>query len=286
MAIEFEGVSKRYGRTQALKEVSLRLEKERIYGLLGENGAGKSTLLNILGGRLPQSEGRVTVDGAPAGSDEAQGKVFIVGESNYFPEDMKVKKAFRAAGAFLPGFESEKALALAGEFGLDMKKRVKALSTGYGSIFRLILGLCSGADYVAFDEPVLGLDARHRDLFYRLLMEGYAARPHTVILSTHLIAEAANLLEEAVILHRGRVVACEPTENLRGALCSVSGPARLMEEFLRDKQVLNRRAVGGLLTACVENDGGPLPPGLERSPLDLQEYFITLMEEKDKEDVG
>ena len=178
MAIEFEGVSKRYGRTQALKEVSLRLEKERIYGLLGENGAGKSTLLNILGGRLPQSEGRVTVDGAPAGSDEAQGKVFIVGESNYFPEDMKVKKAFRAAGAFLPGFESEKAVALAGEFGLDMKKRVKALSTGYGSIFRLILGLCSGADYVAFDEPVLGLDARHRDLFYRLLMESYAARPH------------------------------------------------------------------------------------------------------------
>ena len=286
MAIEFEGVSKRYGRAQALKEVSLRLEKERIYGLLGENGAGKSTLLNILGGRLPQSEGRVTVDGAPAGSDEAQGKVFIVGESDYFPEDMKVKKAFRAAGAFLPGFESEKAAALAGEFGLDMKKRVKALSTGYGSIFRLILGLCSGADYVAFDEPVLGLDARHRDLFYRLLMESYAARPHTVILSTHLIAEAANLLEEAVILHRGRVVACEPTENLRGALCSVSGPARLMEEFLRDKQVLSQRAVGGLRTACIQNDGKPLPPGLERSPLDLQEYFITLMEEKDKEDVG
>ena len=82
------------------------------------------------------------------------------------------------------------------------------------------------------------------------------------------------------------MVACEPTENLRGALCSVSGPARLMEEFLRDKKVLSQRAVGGLRTACIQNDGKPLPPGLERSPLDLQEYFITLMEEKDKEDVG
>ena len=286
MAIEFEGVCRSFGHTRALENISLRLEENTIYGLLGSNGAGKSTLLNILGGRLLPGRGRVTVDGEPAGSDKAQARVFIVGEANLFPEDMKVKKAFRAARVFLPGFEAEKALELAKEFGLDTRKRVKNLSTGYGSIFRLILGLCCGADYVAFDEPVLGLDARHRDLFYRLLMEGYAARPHTIILSTHLIAEAANLLEEAVILHRGHLVQQAPTESLRGAYCSVSGPARLMEEYLKDKRVVSQSAVGGLRTACIQNDGKPLPPGLERSPLDLQEYFITLMEEKDKEDVG
>ena len=94
MAIEFQHISKRFADTRALEDVSLTFEEGKIYGLLGNNGAGKSTLLNILTGRLCPDSGTVAVDGAPADSDAALGKLFLVGEKNLYPDDMKVKRAW------------------------------------------------------------------------------------------------------------------------------------------------------------------------------------------------
>ena len=102
MAIEFQHISKRFADTRALEDVSLTFEEGKIYGLLGNNGAGKSTLLNILSGRLCPDSGTVTVDGAPAGSDAALGKLFLVGEKNLYPDDMKVKRALDTAAVFYP----------------------------------------------------------------------------------------------------------------------------------------------------------------------------------------
>ena len=100
MAIEFQHISKRFADTRALEDVSLTFEEGKIYGLLGNNGAGKSTLLNILTGRLCPDSGTVAVDGAPAGSDAALGKLFLVGEKNLYPDDMKVKRALDTAAVF------------------------------------------------------------------------------------------------------------------------------------------------------------------------------------------
>ena len=174
MAIEFHHATKRFGGVTALEDVSVTFGGDKIYGLLGNNGAGKSTLLNILTGRICPDGGTVTVDGAPVTGDEALGKLFLVGEQNLYPDDMRVKGAFDAAALFYPDFDRARAEDLAEQFGLSVKQKINRLSTGYGSIFRNILGLCVGTPYVLFDEPVLGLDAQHRDLFYRLLLETYA----------------------------------------------------------------------------------------------------------------
>lgn len=179
MAIEFQHISKRFADTRALEDVSLTFEEGKIYGLLGNNGAGKSTLLNILTGRLCPDSGTVTVDGAPAGSDAALGKLFLVGEKNLYPDDMKVKRALDTAAVFYPDFDRSYAESLAKQFELPLNKKINGLSTGYGSIFRLILGLSVNTPYVLFDEPVLGLDAQHRDLFYKLLVQKYAEHPCT-----------------------------------------------------------------------------------------------------------
>lgn len=284
MSIEIRNVSKNYGGVQALQNVNLTLGENKIYGLLGSNGAGKSTLINLITDRQLADAGEILVEGESVrNNDAALGKILAVGEANFFPEDFKVKEAFDTAARFYPGFCRARAEELAGRFGLNTKRKIKALSTGYGSIFRLILGLSTQVPYLFFDEPVLGLDARHRDLFYRLLMEKYAENPCTIVISTHLIAEVANLIEHTVILHKGRVLKDCPSEELRGEAYSVSGPASLVEGYIKGKTVLSMNALGGLRTACLQ--GKPekdLPAGLEYSPLSLQDYFISLMEEEEK----
>lgn len=283
MAIEFQHITKTFGDTRALEDVSLTLEKGKIYGLLGNNGAGKSTLLNILTGRLCPDSGTVTVDGAPAGSDAALSRLFLVGEKNLYPDDMKVKRALDTAALFYPDFDRAYAEDLARQFGLPLNKKINSLSTGYGSIFRIVLGLSVNTPYVLFDEPVLGLDAQHRDLFYKLLVRKYAESPCTMVISTHLIAEVADLIEHTVIIRKGRILQDAPTEALTAACWAVSGPAGLVDGWAAGRNVLTTTALGGLKTVCVRGAvEEELPAGLERRRVGLQEYFISLMEEEDQ----
>ncbi len=283
MAFEIKHVSKSFGHVLALDNVSLTLEENHIYGLLGNNGAGKSTLMNIMTNRLYPTSGSVTVDGAPvADNDAALGKLFLMGEENLFSEDMKVQKAFRTAALFYPGFDMDYANALSNQFGLNSKKKISSLSTGYASIFRLILALSTNAPYLLLDEPVLGLDAQHRDLFYRLLMEKYTQNPCTIILSTHLIAEVENLVEHAIIIRNGRILRDAPCHELLTDAYAVSGPAGAMDAYLAGRKVLSQTGLGGLKTACVQGHADEeLPQGLELSRVNLQDYFISLMDEED-----
>ncbi len=282
--IEIKHVSKAFGPVQALSDVSLRLESPAIYGLLGNNGAGKTTLLNILTSRLHADGGQVLLDGVPmADNDAALSQLFMLGEKNLYPEEMRVRQAFEATACFYPSFDIGRAKALAARFGLNMKSKITALSTGYRSIFRIVLALSVGAPYLLLDEPVLGLDAQHRDLFYKLLIELYAENPCCILLSTHLIQEAAPLIGHAIILHQGRILRDVPAEELLAAAHTVSGPARAVDDYLAGRKAISVSSLGGLKTAYVE---GPrpqaAPPGLETGPADLQGYFIALMEEEGK----
>ena len=283
MAIELKNVSKSFGGVHALSDVSLSFGGGKIYGLLGPNGAGKTTLLNIITNRLYADSGEVTIDGESApGRDRALGKVYMMAEQNLFPDSMKVKGALKITANFIPSFDLELAMELAEKFGLPMNKKVKALSTGYSSIIRLVLALSAGTPYVIFDEPVLGLDAQHRDMFYRLLMEHCGGGGQTVILSTHLIQEAAPLIEHAVIIKGGKILRDASAEELTGAAHTVSGPAGLVDGYIAGRQVLNTTAIGGLKTACVEGEPDVrVPAGLEVSAMGLQDYFISLMNEED-----
>ena len=283
MAIELKNVSKSFGGVHALSDVSLSFGGGKIYGLLGPNGAGKTTLLNIITNRLYADSGEVTIDGESApGRDRALGKVYMMAEQNLFPDSMKVKAALKITADFIPSFDLELAMELAEKFGLPMNKKVKALSTGYSSIIRLVLALSAGTPYVIFDEPVLGLDAQHRDMFYRLLMEHCGGGGQTVILSTHLIQAAAPLIEHAVIIKGGKILRDASAEELTGAAHTVTGPAGLVDGYIAGRQVLNTTAIGGLKTACVEGEpDARVPAGLEVSAMGLQDYFISLMNEED-----
>lgn len=279
MSIVINQVSKNFGPVQALQNVSLTLEEGKIYGLLGRNGAGKSTLLNILTDRIFPNGGSVTLDGAPVhNNDRALSKMYLMSEPSCYPESMKVKDAFRWTQRLYPGFDRDFAWNLAGAFELNVGAKVSKLSTGYTSIFKLIVALSVNVPYVLLDEPVLGLDANHRELFYKTLLARYTEHPFTVVISTHLIEEVASLVEDVVIIHRGQVLKNGPCEGLLRQGYTVSGPRSLVETYIQGKRLLGADCLGGLESAYLLGtpDRAGLPQGLELSGLDLQKLFILM----------
>jgi len=279
--IEVKNVSKSFGTVKALEDVSLKLERNKIYGLLGRNGAGKTTLLNIITNRIFEDNGEVLVDGeSPKDNDSALGKMYMMGEANLYPENMKIKDVFKWTKAFYPDFDQEYAEKAAEMFGLNLKKKTNSLSTGYKSIFKLILALSVNTPYVLLDEPVLGLDANHREMFYKLLLEKYNEKPFTYVISTHLIEEVSGIIEDVIIIKNGRVIRNESCDELLSKGYTVSGTAAKVDSFIKDKEVIGTDTLGGLKTAYIlGKHEDKMPDGLELSKLDLQKLFIQLTNE-------
>ncbi len=277
--IEIKDITKVFGSTTALQHVSVGIEENKIYGLLGRNGAGKTTLLNLMTNKIFPTNGEILVDGENVlENDQALSKIYCMTDSNLYPENMKVKDAFHWTKEFYLDFDDGYAQILAEKFSLDTKKKIKSLSTGYQSIFKIIIALSSQAKILLLDEPVLGLDANHRDLFYKELLKNYSNNPKTIIISTHLIEEVASLLEEVIIINEGKVLLVDHVETLLSKGYTVSGNASLVEEYIKGKNVLATEIFGGLKTASIleETPNLNLPSGLEVSKLDLQQMFIHL----------
>ncbi len=278
--IEVTDVSKSFKDTQALSHVNLQFKENTIYGLLGRNGAGKTTLLNIINNRLFATSGTVTLDGDRLTENtRALSCCFLAGGSNLYPEGMKVKQALKWSQEFYPDFDMDYAKELCKMFDLPVKKKIKDLSTGYQSVFRNIVALSVNVRFVFLDEPVLGLDANHRDLFYRVLIEKYAEHPFTAVISTHLIEEAANIIEWVIVLKKGEIIRNEPIESLLDSGYCISGPGTFIDSYLEGKEIIGTDTLGGLKTAYVMGVPDPqLPAGTEVSRMNLQKLFIRLTE--------
>ena len=274
--IEGKGLTMRFGNNTALDGVDVCFGDNKIYGLLGRNGAGKSTLLSVVTNRLLPTAGEVFIDGEPAReNDRVLGRVYYMGEKTLLPDTATVAQLFRWTGDFYPGFDGEYAGQLADPFGLPEKKKLKNLSTGYLTIAKLIAALASNAPYTLFDEPVLGLDANHREVFYRQLIESYSRQPRTILISTHLIEEVADIIEQVVIIKAGKILLDRPAEEVKRMGYTVSGRAEAVDAYCTGRDVLSVDTLGGLKTACILGKAEEAP-GLDVSGLDMQKLFIRL----------
>lgn len=279
MSIAVRNLTKRYGKVAAVEEISITLEREKIYGLLGRNGAGKTTLMNLMCDRIRPSAGTMTVEGRPLYNNA--GRIYMMTEENLYPESMRVHEVFRWTGEFYGGFDQEFADHLCREFDLDTKKKIGTLSTGYKSIYKLIAALCVDADYIFLDEPVLGLDAGHRELFYKSLLETYSKNPRTFLVSTHLIEEVAGVIEDVIIIDKGRLLRTDSVENLLQSGYNITGAIAAVDTYCRGREVLGSDIVGGIKTAAILGKATDIPAGLTVSPLDLQKLFIRMTEKKE-----
>lgn len=280
-AIEIKHVTKRYKDVTALKDVTLSFEFGKIYGLLGRNGAGKSTLINIIANRIFADEGEVLIDGIPARENmDVHDKIFCMSEADLYDRDLKVKDLFQWTKRFYQDFDLDKAQEFARKFQLNTGKPFKALSKGYQSIFKLIVALCLSVPYVIFDEPVLGLDANHRDLFYQLLLREFENGERTFIIATHLIEEISSLIEEVVIIEQGQILMQESVDALLEKGYSVSGLSQEVDRYCEGRNVIGCDQLGGLKIAYVLGVKTDLPQGsgLQITAMNLQKLFVKLTE--------
>ncbi|MCP1414589.1 ABC transporter ATP-binding protein [Paenarthrobacter sp. A20] len=279
--VEARNLIKHYKDVNALDNVNLSLSANRIYGLLGRNGAGKTTLMSILTAQAFATSGQALVFGASAYENEAVlSRICFIRESQKYPDDFQPRHAFRSAALFYKNWDQEFADRLAEDFQLPVKRRIKKLSRGQLSAVGVIIGLASRAELTFFDEPYLGLDAVARQLFYDRLVEDYAEHPRTIILSSHLIDEVANLLEHVVVIDRGRIIMDADAEDIRGSAVTVSGSADKVDAFLAGKKILHRETLGSLASVTVDEVLGGSERaeaqelGLELSPVSLQQLVV------------
>ncbi len=279
--IEIRGLTKKYGETLALDNISLRLEKNKIYGLLGRNGAGKTTLLNLLTGKLYPTGGEMSVGGEPVWENgRALGRIYYMAEDHLYPGGMRVKDVFKWTGEFYPRFNREYALKLARRFDLDTKKKFKELSTGYSSILKAITALASNAEMLLFDEPILGLDANHRDLLYKEILSNYIENPKMVLISTHLIDEVADILEEAIIIEKGRIILKRPVEELLASAHTVTGEMPAVDRYVEGKRWIGGDVLHNFKSVIVLDEQPDQELArtlhLELGKPELQKLFIAL----------
>lgn len=287
-AIELKRVSRRYRSATALQDVSLRLEKDAIHGLLGRNGAGKTTLMSIATAQDWPSSGEVRILGQrPHENEQVLPKICFVREEQRYVDDALAKHAFSAAAQAFPRWDAELAAQLAREFRVPEKTRIKKMSRGQRSAVGVIIGIASRAEVTFFDEPYMGLDAVARQLFYDRLLEDYASHPRTVVISSHLIDEIAHLIENVVVIDQGQILLQEPVEQLRDRAVTLVGRADAVAEIAGTREVLHHEAMGRIARTTVLGalDDAERQTLIERDveivPVSLQQLIVRLTARED-----
>ncbi|HET9509487.1 MAG TPA: ABC transporter ATP-binding protein [Gaiellaceae bacterium] len=256
--IEVQGLSKRFGRTQAVKDLSFRVDPGTITGFLGPNGAGKSTTLRAILGLVHQDEGSARVLGVPYRQlDRPLHRVGAVLEASEVHPGRTGRNHLRvlAAAAGLPRSRVEDVLALV-ELSTAAKRRVKGYSLGMRQRLGLASALLGDPEVLVLDEPANGLDpAGIRWL--RDFLRSLAAEGRTILVSSHVLAEVAQTVDRVVIIHRGTLIRQATVPEV---LASAQGATRVRSpEAGRLHELL--AAQGGAVTAVGDGTlAADLPP--------------------------
>jgi ABC-2 type transport system ATP-binding protein len=207
------GLSRSFGEVRALDNVNLSLPSGRIIGLLGPNGSGKTTLIKILNGLLQPSAGEVRIAGNAPGV-ETKKLISYLPDRGYFPDWMRVGDMIDLFADFYADFDRAKADEMCRVLGLDQKLAIKTLSKGTREKMQLMLVMSRAAKLYLLDEPIAGVDPAAREFIMRTILTNYS-EDGSVLISTHLILDVEQVLDEAVFLRQGQVVLHESVDSIR-----------------------------------------------------------------------
>lgn len=214
--VEIKNLTKVYDRKKtALDHLSLVIPRGRIIGLLGPNGSGKTTLIKILNGLLVPTEGQVLINGAAPGA-ATKARVSYLPERTYFQNSMKVRELLEYFRDFYEDFRPERAREMLSSLRIDENDRIKSLSKGTREKVQLILVMSRDADLYILDEPIAGVDPAARDYIIKTIITNYNENA-TVLLSTHLISDIENILDEVIFIREGKLLLQTTVENIREA---------------------------------------------------------------------
>lgn len=211
--LECKGLTKRFGRTAALDEVSLTVEPGRIVGLLGPNGSGKTTLIKLANGLLTPDGGYIAVCGTAPGR-ESHALVSYLPERTAIPTWMTAKQLLDFYGDFYQDFRRDAAEEMLDHLGIQPLQAVKQMSKGTREKVQLIMVMSRAAKLYLLDEPIGGVDPATRDYILSTIIGNYNPDA-AVVISTHLIADVEKVLDEVIFISQGRVALQSTVDDIR-----------------------------------------------------------------------
>ena len=216
-----------YGHEVALMDVSLNIQPGRIIGLLGPNGSGKTTIIKLINGLLQPSLGNIYIHGQLP-SPASKKVVSYLPDTTYLSENIKISDAISYFQDFYSDFNVQRAYQLLNDLHLHPNQKLNSLSKGNKEKVQLILVMSREADLYVLDEPIGGVDPAARDYILRTIIQN--RRPNSsVLISTHLIADIEQVLDEAIFINQGRILLHENTTVLRNQ------HGKSIDEIFRDQ---------------------------------------------------
>lgn len=225
--VYLDHVTKNYGHEVALMDVSLNIQPGRIIGLLGPNGSGKTTIIKLINGLLQPSLGNIYIHGQLP-SPASKKVVSYLPDTTYLSENIKISDAISYFQDFYSDFNVQRAYQLLNDLHLHPNQKLNSLSKGNKEKVQLILVMGREADLYVLDEPIGGVDPAARDYILRTIIQN--RRPNSsVLISTHLIADIEQVLDEAIFINQGRILLHENTTVLRNQ------HGKSIDEIFRDQ---------------------------------------------------
>ena len=210
---ECKSLCKRYGKVQALDNVSFAIEPGRVVGLLGPNGSGKTTLIKLANGLLTPTGGELLINGQRPGK-ATRAQVSYLPDRPCLPEWMSAEKLLNMFSDFYADFQQDKAREMLEKLGIDPKQKIKQMSKGPREKVQLILVMSRKAELYLLDEPIGGVDPATRDYILETIIRNYNPSA-SVVISTHLIADVEQVLDDVIFINHGQIVLRSSVDDIR-----------------------------------------------------------------------
>ena len=213
--VEIRNLTKKYeqGSVPAINNLTLDLPRGRIIGLLGPNGSGKTTLIKILNGLLTPTSGTVKIAGKEVGI-ETKKHVAYLPDRTYLNGGQKISDILKYFKDFYEDFDVDRAREMLKNLEINPERKMQALSKGTKEKVQLILVMSRRADLYVLDEPIAGVDPAARDYILRTIINNYNPNA-TILISTHLISDIEQVLDEVVFVRYGQILLYTSVDNIR-----------------------------------------------------------------------
>ncbi len=277
--LEINNLTKKFGEFTALNDLSMRVPKGAVYGLVGPNGAGKTTLIRHITGVLRPDSGEILLEGAAVYEDPATKlRIGYIADDQFFFHSASIEEMRKFYKGLYPSFSQERFDALAALFDLPRKSPIRKFSKGMKKQAAFWLVMACQPELLVLDEPVDGLDPVMRRQILSVIMQDVAQRGTTVLVSSHNLRELEDVCDHVGIMHQGRMLLQKSLADMQGGTVKV----QLMGEVPAELQVLHRSEAGRLTTAVVRASAEKAEEILAASgigyyeilPLSLEEIFI------------
>ena len=276
--LESSGLSKRYGRRQALTDCTVSIPSGHVTGLVGPNGAGKTTLLNLAVGLLQPTSGTIEVlGGQPASTSEQLARVGFVAQDTPTYAGLSVADHLKLGKHMNPAWDNELAERRITQLGLDPSQKAGKMSGGQRAQLALTLAIAKRPELLILDEPIASLDPLARREFLQVLMEATAEQELSVVMSSHLVSDLERACDYLIVLVGSRVRLAGEVDELLATHWQLTGPRRDPATLPDDWQVISASHTDRQSTLLVRSAAPVADPAWAADHIGLEDLVLAYM---------